>query len=308
MSCTSKALANPELLENYGRGTPDDWIERNLYSRFPSLGIVAVLRHAARPVRRARRSSWSPLQLAAQPFFAAGIINGLGHSLRLSQLRDAFGRHEHHAVGPVHRGRRAAQQPPCVPLVGALLRCSGGNSTSAGCASAVFSAVGLAQGEARRARAALRARRQTLDTDTVQALFTNRMHVLRDYARRVVRPVCRELARREPDAVECPSSAPKLLIRHPSLLAEKTRIARSRICWQRHEELRAFVEFRERLHAALERRQPGARRAAAPRVVRAGRGQRHPRAAAISRNSLPAYVALPPELTFSRQERRSRAN
>ena len=42
----------------------------------------------------------------------------------------------------------------------------------------------------------------------VKALFVNRMHVLRAYARRVVLPVCRELARREPRGA-LPASAPR---------------------------------------------------------------------------------------------------
>jgi len=34
------AAHDPETLENYGRGTPDDWIERHLYTRHSSFGIV----------------------------------------------------------------------------------------------------------------------------------------------------------------------------------------------------------------------------------------------------------------------------
>src|SRR6266568_8521935 len=34
------AARDPYILANYGRGTPDDWLERKLYSRFPKLGIV----------------------------------------------------------------------------------------------------------------------------------------------------------------------------------------------------------------------------------------------------------------------------
>jgi stearoyl-CoA desaturase (delta-9 desaturase) len=34
---------NIETLEKYGSGTPDDWIERNLYSRYPFLGISLLL-------------------------------------------------------------------------------------------------------------------------------------------------------------------------------------------------------------------------------------------------------------------------
>src|SRR5690606_27034851 len=34
---------NPETLEKYGRGTPDDWLERNVYSRFTYTGIALLV-------------------------------------------------------------------------------------------------------------------------------------------------------------------------------------------------------------------------------------------------------------------------
>jgi stearoyl-CoA desaturase (delta-9 desaturase) len=71
------------------------------------------------------------------------------------------------------------------------------------------------------------------------------MHVLRDYARRVVLPVCRELARREPHG-SLPVSAPKLLVRHPTLLAEEAR-RKLRELLERHEVLRRVVEYRDSL-------------------------------------------------------------
>src|SRR5262249_11824040 len=104
----------------------------------------------------------------------------------------------------------------------------------------IFSAVGLAKVK----RVAPRPRfvpKADVDTDTVQALFTNRMHVLRAYARRVVSRVCRELARREGTDI-----APKLLIRHPTLLAEHAQRA-LRDLLARHKELKTVHEFRERL-------------------------------------------------------------
>jgi stearoyl-CoA desaturase (delta-9 desaturase) len=88
-------------------------------------------------------------------------------------------------------------------------------------------------------------KRSELDADTVQALFTNRMHVLRDYARRVVLPVCQELARREPRG-SLPAIAPKLLIRHPTLLAEEARRVLHELL-ERYEVLRRVVEYRESL-------------------------------------------------------------
>ncbi|MBE0621298.1 MAG: fatty acid desaturase [Burkholderiales bacterium] len=74
-----KEANKPETLERYGQGTPDDWIERNVYSKFTRLGLMltgvldvylfgivpGVLLVAA--------------QIAWIPFWAAGVINGVGH-------------------------------------------------------------------------------------------------------------------------------------------------------------------------------------------------------------------------------------
>jgi stearoyl-CoA desaturase (delta-9 desaturase) len=87
--------------------------------------------------------------------------------------------------------------------------------------------------------------RNQLDADTVQALFLNRMHVLRDYARRVVLPVCRDLARGEPRG-SVPRITAKLLIRHPALLADEARRLLGDLL-ARYEVLRRVVEFRDSL-------------------------------------------------------------
>ena len=73
-----KESHNKETMERYGHGTPDDWIERNLYSRYSFLGPVAMgvidlilfgLPGLAIIV----------VQLVWIPFWAAGVINGIGH-------------------------------------------------------------------------------------------------------------------------------------------------------------------------------------------------------------------------------------
>ncbi len=87
-----------------------------------------------------------------------------------------------------------------------------------------------------------------MDTDTIQALFTNRMHVLRDYGRRVVKPVAREVARRERDSSETvtPSWVSKLLIRHPATLSADSHRSLKDLM-TRHKELQAIQEYRDRL-------------------------------------------------------------
>jgi stearoyl-CoA desaturase (delta-9 desaturase) len=184
------------------------------------------------------------VHVAAQPFFAGGVINGIGHRLGYRSFEMASTAtnivpwalflggeelHNNHHAFP--RSARFAVQPWEIDIGWLWIR--------------LFSALGLAQVRRVAPSPRLIATRTTVDADTALALFTNRMHVLRDYARRVVRPVCRELAAREPEGA-VPRIAPMLLIRHPALLAEEAhRVLRDLLA--RYEVLRAVVEFRESL-------------------------------------------------------------
>ncbi len=72
--------ANPETIEKYGHGTPDDWIERNLYTRFPFAGILFMLALDVLMFGVIGLSVFG-IQMLWIPVLAAGVINGLGHAL-----------------------------------------------------------------------------------------------------------------------------------------------------------------------------------------------------------------------------------
>jgi stearoyl-CoA desaturase (delta-9 desaturase) len=69
---------NAETIEKYGRGTPDDWIERNLYTRFSWEGVGLMLVVNVMLFGGAGLTIWA-VQMAWIPVMAAGIINGFGH-------------------------------------------------------------------------------------------------------------------------------------------------------------------------------------------------------------------------------------
>jgi stearoyl-CoA desaturase (delta-9 desaturase) len=69
---------NPETLEKYGHGTPDDWIERKLYTPHDQLGIFGMLAVNLVLFGPIGITIWA-VQMAWIPFFAAGVINGIGH-------------------------------------------------------------------------------------------------------------------------------------------------------------------------------------------------------------------------------------
>lgn len=67
-----------ETLDKYGHNTPDDWMERNLYSRFTWQGVGLMLILNLALFGAAGAAVWA-VQMAWIPVTAAGIINGLGH-------------------------------------------------------------------------------------------------------------------------------------------------------------------------------------------------------------------------------------
>jgi len=67
-----------ETMEKYGHGTPDDWIERNVYSKHSAMGVVLMLLIDFALFGIAGISVWA-VQMMWIPITAAGIINGIGH-------------------------------------------------------------------------------------------------------------------------------------------------------------------------------------------------------------------------------------
>ena len=69
---------NAETVARFSHGTPDDWVERNVYSRFTwqGVGLMMVINLAL--FGGLGLTIWA-VQMAWIPFWAAGVINGIGH-------------------------------------------------------------------------------------------------------------------------------------------------------------------------------------------------------------------------------------
>src|SRR4051812_25392448 len=74
-----KESYNKETMERYGHGTPDDWMERNLYSRLPTSGVFLLLGLDLLALGIVPGVLVWLTQIAWIPFWAAGVINGVGH-------------------------------------------------------------------------------------------------------------------------------------------------------------------------------------------------------------------------------------
>ena len=74
-----KESRNRETIERYGQGTPDDWLERNVYARHERLGVTLMLLIDLLLFGVVPGFLIWLVQIIWIPFWAAGVINGWGH-------------------------------------------------------------------------------------------------------------------------------------------------------------------------------------------------------------------------------------
>jgi stearoyl-CoA desaturase (delta-9 desaturase) len=247
---------NPQTIEKYSRGTPDDWVERNVYSRYRNLGIVAmglvdlVLFGVPGIIIFA-------VQMMAMPFLAAGIINGVGHhsGYRNFECEDAARNivpwglllggeelHNNHHAFPSSAKFSARRWEFDIGWL--YIR--------------VFQFLRLAKVTRLAPEPVKVDPRPYIDLDNLRAVIVNRMHVLREYSRKVTLPVLAAERARSAGA-NLTAGVRRLLVRHPRLLDSKAN-ARLKEVLERHDALKTVHEFRERLaqlwngaHASNER-------------------------------------------------------
>ncbi|MBB3342177.1 fatty acid desaturase [Luteimonas sp. RC10] len=73
-----EARAQRADIEQYGKGTPNDWIERHLYTPHANMGPTVLLLVSIALFGFKGVAVWA-IQMAWIPFWAAGVVNGLGH-------------------------------------------------------------------------------------------------------------------------------------------------------------------------------------------------------------------------------------
>ena len=244
--------AKPETLEKYGKGTPDDWLERSLYGRFTNTGIVllgavdVVLFGVPGIIMLA-------LQLVTMPFAAAGIINGVCHAkgYRNFDTNDASTNlwrwglflageelHNNHHAFPT--SARFALRPGEGDIGWLYLK--------------LFSKLKLVKIRRVAQPPALEARSPAPAPDfgALRAMMVNRMHVLSHYTNYVTLPVLRrELESFGDNANSMLRTARRLLNWQPQMLDAESR-ARLAELRHRHPRFRAVLELRSELKALWE--------------------------------------------------------
>jgi stearoyl-CoA desaturase (delta-9 desaturase) len=232
---------NKETLEKYGRGCPDDWVEQNVYSKYRNAGVISM---ALIDIFLFGVPSILifAIQMLTFPVLAAGVINGLGHAIgyRNFECPDAstnvmpFGLfiggeelHNNHHAFP--SSAKFSIQPWEFDPGWAMI--------------SIFKFFGLAKVH-RVAPTPVKVAGKHVDLETVRAVIVNRMHVIRDYTRTVMLPVCRAELAIAGDKLG--AGVRKLLVRESSLLdaQDKSRLDKS---LEQSKALHTVHEFRAKL-------------------------------------------------------------
>jgi stearoyl-CoA desaturase (delta-9 desaturase) len=238
--------SNADTLQKFGKGTPDDWLERNVYLRIPFGGIILMLL-ADLLLFGVPGITIFAIQMISMPVFAAGIINGVGHhsGYRNFECDDAATNivpwgifiggeelHNNHHAFPTSAKFSVRRWEFDIGWLYIRL----------------LSAVRLAKVNRVAPRPVLQEEpAMELDVEHLRAIIVNRMHVLRDYTRRVTLPVFRaeKSLAKDNSAIR---RARKLLIRRPTLLDDKS-VARLRAVLADNAALKTVHEYREKLSA-----------------------------------------------------------
>jgi stearoyl-CoA desaturase (delta-9 desaturase) len=250
-----KESFNKETMERYGHGTPDDWMERNVYSRHAIHGLfltgainIAVFGLVPGMLILLAQIAWIP-------FWAAGVINGVGHY---------FGYRSWDVPAP-DASRNIV--PFGLWIGGEELH----NNHHAFPASARFSMkwyefdigwgyirlmewLGLATVKKVAPRPRFAAPKAAADLDTLYAVIANRYDVLSRYAKSMKRTYAEEMQRLRhwsPSDAEVLRSLKRTLLRGQALAgAEKAHLAKA---LQKSRALSTLVSMRQELGALWER-------------------------------------------------------
>lgn len=188
-----KEANNPETLEKYGHGTPNDWLERNLYTRHSMLGIIIMLAIDVILFGPIGLTIWA-VQMAWIPVNAAGIINGAGHywgyrnfscadaSTNLLPIGIFIGGEELHNNHHAYASSAKLSSKWYEFDIGWLyIR--------------TLEICRLAQVKKRAPQVRFNLSKKTCDAETLQAVITHRYEVMAKYAKSVRKTYAEEIAR-----------------------------------------------------------------------------------------------------------------
>ena len=181
------AARDSETIQRFGAGCPDDWLERNVYSVHTVIGLASLMVIDVALFGIIGVSVWA-VQMLWIPFFAAGVVNGIGHywGYRNFECPDAATNivpwgiiiggeelHNNHHTYP--NSAKLSQKPWEFDIGWFWIR--------------LFEILGLAKARSTGPIAHQLPGKRTLDIDTAWAVLNDRFRVMSRYAEEVVKPL-----------------------------------------------------------------------------------------------------------------------
>jgi stearoyl-CoA desaturase (delta-9 desaturase) len=247
-----KESHNKETMERYGHGTPDDWMERNVYTQHAFLGIALMLSLDIAMFGLVPGVLIWGVQMAWIPFWAAGVINGVGHyfGYRTYDVADAstnivpwgilIGGEELHNNHHAFASSAKLSSKWYEFDIGWLYIC-------------ILAALGLATVKKVAPKPRF-AEPRAVDLHTVQAVIANRYDVLSRYAKLARRTYANEIARLRhwsPNDAEMLRSLRRALLRGQAMAgAESTKLAEA---LKKSRALEITIAMRDELAALWDR-------------------------------------------------------
>lgn len=246
---------NTQTIENYGHSTPDDWIERRLYTPHNYLGVVVLLAVNAWVFGIIPGSLIWLTQIAWIPFWAAGVINGIGHfwGYRNYEVADAstnispwgilIGGEELHNNHHTFASSAKLSSKWWEFDIGWMYIRS-------------LELLGLARVKKIPPELAYRTGKQQIDMETVKAVITNRFQVMANFAREVLGRVHAEELQK---ADRADRESRKLLKHARRLMVRETKLLDPVSCdWlqkalDRYQNLRTVYTMKQKLQDIWQR-------------------------------------------------------
>ncbi len=240
-----KESRNQTTMERYGQGTPDDWMERNVYTAHSAMGIMMMLGIDVLLFGALGLTIWA-IQMAWIPFFAAGVVNGIGHYVgyRNFECQDAsrnifpigffIGGEElhnnHHTFGT---SAKFSVRWFEFDLGWLLIR--------------GLQLLGLAKPKRVPPKVKFESNKLVVDLDTLKTILTNRFSVMSHYSKNVILPVLREERRRAGEAGGAMlRRIKKALIREVSLVDQSDHTQLAHVL-ETYQALQVVYQFRLKL-------------------------------------------------------------
>jgi stearoyl-CoA desaturase (delta-9 desaturase) len=245
------AAADPEIGERFGRGTPDDWLERRVYSAHSGLGVALMLVIDLLLFGPIGLTVWA-VQMLWIPVLAAGVINGIGHYWGYRNYESPDAARNILPWGILIGGEELHNNHHAFPS-SAKLSSKWWEFDIGWLYIRLLSALGLARVKKVAPKPRVIAGKEVVDMDTLRAVVVSRMHVLARYAQDVLMPVSSsELCKSELSCRKLKRQARKLLLQREGSLDRAARRSLQALLEQ-SQALETVYQYRQRLREIWEK-------------------------------------------------------